>query len=191
MRSGGQSQDRRAEGLGSVAAAVDRQARVAGERDGIADDLRAARARAGAAREVDRAVWNVDGAAEILGRAAVELECGADGHVAVAKDHDAPGRPGRGSRQIDGGTSIDRRTRPAAAALFGEDERHASAMYRGIDVGAETSAIDVIDAWIERNVRLGVERHAPAVKPGSIVTVDFAEKSFCVHPEKFGNESSA
>src|SRR5262245_54712104 len=78
----------RAERLGVVAAAIDRQLRVSHEADGVADDLGAAGAGCGAAREIDRAGRNVDRARQVLRRAAVEFEDGAERNAAIAEYDD-------------------------------------------------------------------------------------------------------
>src|SRR5262245_54884272 len=78
-----------AERLRAVVVAIERELRVAGEGNRTRDQLRAACARAGSAGEVDIAVRHIDRAAEILRRAAVELEARSGRHVAVTEDHDA------------------------------------------------------------------------------------------------------
>src|SRR5947209_7816081 len=74
-----------AERLCAVAAAVYRHCRIARKADRVGDDLRAARAGTIASREADRPGRDIDGAAEILARAAVELEGGAGWNVAVTE----------------------------------------------------------------------------------------------------------
>src|SRR2546430_6206692 len=83
-----QLQDQRTERSRFVVAAINGEGRIPDEGNGIAYNLRAARAGTGTAGETDGPGGNVDSAAEILVGSAIELEGGTDGNIAVAKDHD-------------------------------------------------------------------------------------------------------
>src|SRR5205085_3193891 len=105
----------------------------------------------------NRGSRQVDCTAEVLCRAAVELERGAGGNAAVAEHDDSLGRSRPRRSEIDGGVSVDGCGRPGAFVLFCKDECDAGPIEGGSAVQGQAASIQIIDTGIERNGGAGVD----------------------------------
>ena len=143
------SDDDGAEGPRLVAAAIDRDVGITSEIDGVSDNLRATRTRAGSAGITDSTSRNIDSSAKVLGRSAIEFKRGPRRNLAITKyDDSGCGASDRG-RQIHGRIAIDCCCGPIVTGTRCKDERYALPINRSASVHRKATLVDIINARIQ------------------------------------------